>query len=235
MSVTLLALPEHRGLRLEIRGGMPTRDPAIEGAWQAACASNPKLFDGPILSVRGIDAGGGVIHAAPDRFSHVVCDRPGRSMATTILSVTGVIESSVGNRPCVLVARRGRATRSYPGMWEFAPAGGLHAPDRQGTLGLDRVLQTLRAELAEEVGVTSSLERARAVALVADAAARSLDIIVRAHISGNAPELRIAGEHAWECWEARWVFVDEVGRFLRSAEGGVIEPTLGIACWLGWM
>ncbi|MFI4882722.1 MAG: NUDIX hydrolase [Phycisphaerales bacterium JB064] len=235
MSVTLLELPERRGLRLEVRGAMPSQDPAIEAAWQAACSANPKLFDGPILSVRGIDAGGGVIHAAADRFSHVVCNRPGRSMATTILSVTGVIESSIGNRPCVLLARRGRSTRSYPGMWEFAPAGGLHVPERRGALGLGHVLETLRTELAEEVGVTAHLEQARAVALVADADARSLDIIVRAHIAGPAPVLRIGGEHAWECSEARWVFVDEVASFLRDAEGGVIEPTLEIARWLGWM
>ncbi|UYV14124.1 MAG: hypothetical protein NCW75_07485 [Phycisphaera sp.] len=230
MSVSLV--PLRAPLRIEVCGSRPALDPRVELEWAKACAGNPRLFDGEILAVDSIDASAGVIHASPDRFAHVVCPRPERP--TEILSVTGVIESTRDGEPCVLLARRGTSTRSYPGMWEFAPAGGLHVPESPSVLDLNGVMRTLRAELAEEVGVTSPLQDARVVASVVDRAARSVDIIVRATIGGPAPALSSAGEHAWECAEARWVAVERVPGFLGSAPGGVIEPTLAVARFLDW-
>lgn len=209
---------------------MPARDPRIEDSWSLACARNPRLFDGEILAVDSIDAPAGLIRASRERFAHVVCPRPERS--TVILSVTGVIESVLDGERCVLLAQRGALTRSYPGMWEFAPAGGLQAS--AALVHLDGVLVTLRAELGEEVGVRAALHDARAVALVHDEVASSLDVVVRASLAGPAPVLSIAGEHAWECARARWVGVGDVASFLETAPGGVIEPTLAIASFLGW-
>ncbi len=120
-------------------------------------------------------------------------------------------------------------------MWEFAPAGGLQVPESPAVLDVQDVLVTLRTELAEEVGVTAALQDARAVALVLDEAASSLDVVVRASIAGPGPVLSITGEHAWECAQARWVIIDGVAAFLASASGGVIEPTLEIARYLGWL
>lgn len=231
MSVTLL--PLRAPLRIKVSGTLPSRDPRIESGWAEACASNPRLFDGEILAVDAIDAPAGVVRASPERFAHVVCPWPGGT--TTILSVTGVIESTLDGEPCVLLARRGASTRSYPGMWEFAPAGGLHVPESPATLGLDDIMGTLRAELAEEVGVSGTLLGAQAVALVSDEDASSVDIIVRASLDGPAPGLSIPAEHAWECAQARWIAVDRVAEFLGSAPGGVIEPTFAIARFLGWV
>lgn len=233
MSVRLL--PLGGPLRIVTRGSAPALDPRVEACWAAACRENPRLFDGPILGVRAIDAFAGVVSASPDRFAHVVCPRPGMGVPTTILSVTGVIEADVGGTAHVLLARRGAATRSYPGMWEFAPAGGLRVPAVPSVVGLGAVMETLCAELAEEVGVDAPLRGARPVALVVDPAACSVDVIVRASIDGAAPPLRIAGEHAWECAEAKWVAVAEVGSFLGACRGAVIEPALCVARWLGWM
>lgn len=230
MSVTLL--PLRAPLRIEVSGTLPSRDPRIESEWAEACVSNPRLFDGEILAVDAIDAPTGVVRASPERFAHVVCPPPGRS--TTILSVTGVVESTLDGEPCVLLARRGASTRSYPGMWELAPAGGVHVPKLPTTLGLDDILGTLRAELAEEVGVTKPLRNTRAVAFVADGAASSVDIVLRATLDGPAPALFIAAERAWECTQAQWVVLERVAEFLQSAPGGFIEPTLAIARFLGW-
>jgi hypothetical protein len=233
--VSATLLPLGGAIRIVVRGAQPARDQRVEGCWAAACEDNPRLFDGPILAVRAIDAGSGVVAASPERFAHVVCPGPGRSMATTILSVTGVIEVSVDGVDHVLLARRGLATRSYPGMWEFAPAGGLHVPASPAVLGLDDVMATLRAELVEEVGVEAPLGGAQAVALVADAEARSLDVIVRARIAGEAPPLRIGGAHAWECAEALWVAISELPAVFDGCQGGVITPTVEVARWLGWL
>lgn len=230
MSVSLESLDV--SLRIEVSGTLPLRDASIERAWAEACATNPRLFDGEILAVDSIDAPAGVVRARPERFAHVVCARP--EQPTTILSVTGVIESTLDGEPCVLLAQRGASTRSYPGMWEFAPAGGLHVPDSPSVLDLQDVLRTLRAELAEEVGIRKPLRNARAAAIVSDRAASSADIVVRATIEGPAPALSIAGEHAWECSQACWVGTDRLAGFLESAPGGVIGPTKAIARFLGW-
>ena len=119
-------------------------------------------------------------------------------------------------------------------MWEFAPAGGLQVPDSPSVLDLQDVLRTLRAELAEEVGIRKPLRDAKAIAVVLDRDASSADIVVRATIEGPAPALSIAGEHAWECAQACWVGTDRLAGFLGSAPGGVIKPTMAIAKFLGW-
>lgn len=230
MSVSLASLEVP--LRIEVSGTLPLRDATIERAWAEACATNPRLFDGKILAADSIDAPAGVIRARPERFAHVVCPRPER--ATTILSVTGVIESMLDGKPCVLLAQRGASTRSYPGMWEFAPAGGLQVPESPSALDLQAVLRTLRAELAEEVGIQHSLRNARTVAIVSDRAASSADIVVRATIEGPAPTVSITGEHAWECSQACWVEIDRLTEFLGSAPGGVIGPTMAITSFLDW-
>lgn len=235
MSVAFLPLNAGLPLRIGVRGQPPDRSPAIERQWQAACTTNPRLFDGAILAVRSIDPAGATIDASPDRFAHVVCPPPSQAVRTTILSVTGVIEAEKDAARCMLLAKRGSQTRSYPGMWEFAPAGGLHAVDAPATLSIDHVLRTLKAEMFEEVGITPTLLGARAIGAVTDARAASLDIIVRARIDGEAPSLKIDGEHAWECADARWVPIEELSTFFRSTEGGVIEPTLEIARYLGWI
>lgn len=221
-------------LRLIVEGARPGRDPSIENPWRAACGENPRLFDGPVLAVRSIDMAAGVVEATPDRFAHVVCQPPKRSVPVTILSVTGVIEATIEERPHVLLARRGPRTRSYRGMWEFAPAGGLHVPERSGVFGLHHVLETLLTELDEEVGVRAPLRGARAVGLVVDGGARSVDVVVRSGLEGAAPPLRTSGEHAWECSEARWIPIDVFDDVLDRLEGGVIEPTRAIARWLRW-
>ncbi len=234
MSVTLLPLPLDTPLRIEVSGTQPARDAGIEQDWAQACKDNPRLFDGPILTVDAFDAGRGVLSASPERYAHLVCQPPGRITPTTILSVTGVIESTNGGWPSVLLAQRGHETRGYPGMWEFAPAGGLHVPQSPITLGLQDILGTLRAELAEEVGITQRLHDTKAIALVADHDARSVDIIVRGRLDGEAPKPSILGTHAWESAQARWIGLETLAAFLESAPGGAIEPTLVIARFLGW-
>lgn len=235
MICSIIELAPTRPLRLEILGAMPDRDPAIQAAWNDAARQNPRLFDGPILAVQTVDPASNTIRATPERFAHVVCSRDWTTLTTTILSVTGIIEANRGGQPCILVARRGPSTRSYPGMWEFAPAGGLHPVANTSVLGLNHVLRTLRAELLEEVGIDVPLQNVQPIAVVADPTARSMDIAVRAQLPGEAPKPRIQGEHAWECSEATWVPISEVARFLLSAPGGAIEPTVALARWLGWL
>ena len=235
MSVAFLPLNGNLPLRIGVCGRSPERCPTIGAQWDKACAANPRLFDGAILAVRSIDQTGAAIETALDRFAHVACPPLSRSLRTTILSVTGVIEAENEGDLCVLLARRGPQTRSYPGMWEFAPAGGLHAVDPPALLSINNVLETLHAELREEVGIETTLSDAHAIGMVTDASASSVDIVVRARIDGEAPPLTIDGENVWECADARWVPIEDLDAFFDSAEGGVIEPTLQIARYVRWM
>ncbi len=221
-------------LRIDVQGQQPERSSAIADQWSNACIANPRLFDGSILAVRAFDGAGSRIDAYPERFAHVVCPPPSRVMRTTILSVTGVIEAVLNDQRCVLLAKRGSQTRSYPGMWEFAPAGGLHPADNSAVLSLEDVLKTLNAELSEEVGIDRDITNAQSIGVVADVQASSMDIVVRAAIPGSAPKITIHGEHAWECADARWVPIEKLDMFLKSADGGVIGPTWAIARHLGW-
>lgn len=234
MSVSLIELSADCPLRIEVSGDVPDRDQGVERCWQSASEANRRLFDGSILALWSVDASSSALFTRRDRFSHIVCRAPRRELGTVILSVTGVIEAVDGGRECVLLARRGDRTRSYPGMWEFAPAGGLGVPETDGFFGLGHVLDTLHAELSEEVGVMQRVEGARAVAVAMDRGARSADIIVRARLDGPAPPLRVPAEHAWECMEACWAPIAGLSGFFDRAEGGVIEPTLAVARWLGW-
>lgn len=120
-------------------------------------------------------------------------------------------------------------------MWEFAPAGGLHAVEGPAVLGMPQVLWALRAELEEEVGIGTPLLEARVVGLVADAAACSVDVIVRARLANGTPMPARRGEHDWEYSSVRWVPVEGFRAFVASAPGGVIEPTRVVARWLGWL
>jgi len=235
VSTRFVSLPAGRPLRINVRGELPDRHASIQAEWSAACKKNPRLFDGPILAVTAMDSAAGVIDARPERFAHVVCTRPRRAIPTTILSVTGVIEAMHKGSRCVLLARRGAQTRSYPGQWEFAPAGGLHPVEAPAVLTIQHVLDTLAAEFAEEVGIAAKLQHPRPIGLIADASASSVDIVVRASVDAAESEFRIAGDHAWEITEARWVPTEALPSFLASARGGVIEPTITIARRLGWV
>ena len=235
MSVRFLAWRSALPLRIEVRGRPPDRDPSIEQAWRAACNANARLFDGEILAVRSIDASAGVVHATPERFAHVVCPPPGRALPVTILSVTGVLEAVIDDQRCVLMGRRGERTRSYPGMWEFAPAGGLHPAASPAMQGIDEVLVTLRNELCEEIGIEPGLGNARVAGLVVDPLARSVDVVVRAEIDAIDPLPVVDEQHEWECAEARWVPIASLAGFFRDAPGGVIEPTIAIADEFGWL
>jgi len=227
-AVTLI--PWARGeVAVRVAGRRPLRDPRIEGAWRAALAANDRLFDGPILAVGAIDPAAGVIHARPERFSHLVCPPP--DGGASILSVTGVVLCE-GR---VLLGRRGGATRSYPGLWELGPSGGLAPPGSPRTLGMADVLACLRAELAEEVGLTAMPSEPRTVAVVADAKARSVDLVVRVELPGPPPPLRAPAAHAWEYERACWMAVGEAAALMSERPAEVIAPTLAIARWLGWL
>ncbi|MBN4052673.1 hypothetical protein JYU07_00150, partial [Roseiflexus sp. AH-315-K22] len=142
-------------------------DAASDDAWDHLCAQNPRLFDGPILALTRLDLDEGALWCVRDSYRRLalrdVCQDD-----VTILSVTVVLEAS-DERGCphLLLGKRGLRTRSYPGLWELGPAGGLDVPP-VGVATLDHtdLLAQANAELREEVGIREPIRTARAIALV---------------------------------------------------------------------
>src|SRR5689334_13097137 len=91
--VAIWPWPGHGGVQVRIvdRPGPPTDVPAVEAEWRRLCAINPRFFDGPILSVEGLDPGREV-RARIDRYRHLAV-QPAVETGVDQLSVTGVVLS----------------------------------------------------------------------------------------------------------------------------------------------
>src|SRR5690606_18540542 len=130
------------------------------------------------------------------RYHEVLLRRPGDQ--GLLLSVTALL-TCAGR---VLLGQRGARLRSYPGMWEIGPAGGLDpaggqtsdgadvspSPKAAGRsagqvpdaseLGLAEIHAALRTEVREEVGLDLDPRSARFIGACADEAAHSLDLVM---------------------------------------------------------
>jgi 8-oxo-dGTP pyrophosphatase MutT (NUDIX family) len=224
--------------------------------WDLLCARNPALFDGPIYTVTRLELGGGIalpgdatggrapeheaagapIGRKPDatagelrcrrsRYHEILLRRPGDDVQ--LLSVTGLLLCA-GR---VLLGQRGGRLRSYPGMWEIGPAGGLDPAGDRSELGLSDVQAALQSEIREEIGLDLDVRAARLIGVCSDEAARSLDIVMRVDLGGPLPLLR-HGE-GWEYQDAGWVPVEQLPAFVRERQ--LIAPSLAIMMSLGWI
>ncbi|MFO0832455.1 MAG: hypothetical protein U0637_11540 [Phycisphaerales bacterium] len=225
-------------LSVEIsRAGAPARSQAVEDAWSKLVAGNPRLFDGPLLSVLSLGPASAEhptneVTVRRDRFSRLAV-QPGVRTGVRILSVTGVLMSTDGaGKRHVLLGRRGSGTRIYDGMWELGPSGGLQEPP-PAVAALDEgaVFSHLADEVSEEVGL--HIEQGRAVCVVRDHFAMSDDLVFVCEV-GPLERVRAAPAN-WEYSETAWVAVDEVPAFERAHGAEVIAPTRGIFRAFGWV
>ena len=214
-----------RRVRVEIEAGEPPAPgEEVERAWREMLRANPRLHNGPVLSVMSIDAATGVIRARRDTYQRLVV-QPRVMTGVRQLSVTGVVERDGS----VLLGRRGGETRMYPGMWELGPAGGVEPPGPGvRAFGHGALLDELRRESREEAGLEIGGEGAP-LAVVFDGLAQSYDVVLRVEaLSGPA-----RGEAGWEYQELRWVAWGELRQFERSHSGEIIGPTRALihALW----
>jgi len=240
-----------------LRGGPPTitldrsiapiDDPAVEAEWANLCARNPRLYDGPILSVHEWDERARRVRCRVLGYRHLAV-RERVPNPAELLSILGVTLCADGDgREHVLLGRRGAGVRIYEGMWELAPAGGIEVPPE----GVDAIthaslLDQLAQEFREEVSPMLAPDAARAgeaaardapiVALVRDPLAFSLDMaaVIRLPVGlENAAPVRTAAPGAWEYSEVRWIPREEVAAF--EAREPVIPATRSLLRVLGWV
>lgn len=221
------------GLRLLVGDDATTRaiDTEDQAEWTRLCAANPRLHDSPILSVIEASADAGLIRARRDSY-RTLAVRHRVDTGAVLLAVTAVLTARDGyRREHVFLGRRGEGTGVYPGLWEFGPSGGVAPPrDDRSTLSHDDLLAQLRAEIAEETGLSPNVTDARAVALLHDDAAFSVDVVFLLRL--GEPVEALAAAPTWEYPEARWVPVDAVAAFF--AANRVIPPARALAAFLGW-
>lgn len=223
-------------IEIETRGAgvEPGDAAAVEAEWARKRAINPRFFDAPVLSVRGIDAAAGVVRCVVERYKRLVV-QPEVETGVRQLSVTGVVVARDGNgAERVLLGRRSHRTRMYGGMWQNCPAGGIDPEPgvaaRGGVMDQGAIAAELMREVEEEAGLKVR-EVGKPVAIIYDETARSHDLIVPVDVGGMPATVR-----GWEYDELRWVKTGEVAAFEVEEGGGgkIMAITRAVFRVMGW-
>lgn len=215
----------------------PAERDAVDRHWDRLVRANPRLYNGPLLAVVAVDFEHAAFHCRRDEFKRL-CAQPAVRTNVRLLSVTGVVlADDASGRPHVLLGRRGRDVRSYPGLWELGPAGGIPPPHPSvDHLGEIDVRAQLLEEAAEELGLPITPGPIRLLAR--DAVAMSDDLVVECRASSvedASDALAAGGSHAWEYQETRWVPLDILPQFDASHADEIIGTTRAIFRGLGWI
>jgi hypothetical protein len=225
--------PGIAGVRLELSECQPALpDAAVELRWADLLRGNPRLFDGPILSLESLDLGAGVLRCWRDGYKRLAV-QPEVPTGVELVSVTGVLTArDAAGREHILLGRRGDQTRVYGGMWELAPSGGIDPPT-EGETGLEwgGVIAQLESELSSETGLAEPIRDPVLLCVLRDSHAFSADVAVRARFDGPVESLRPAREN-WEYAECRWVPVVEIRAF--AASEPMVATALAALDVLGW-
>ncbi|MBL8761140.1 MAG: NUDIX hydrolase [Phycisphaerae bacterium] len=227
----------HSSIRVEIEPGQ-SRSGADDQAWDAMCARNPRLFDGSILEVRGLDAASGMVRAVRSRYRRLaVRDLTGSRIVQVAVRAI-VTATDAAGRDRVFLGRRGARTRVYPNMWESGPAGGVPPPDddpeRPGSLSLERLREHLRDETHEEAGLGIEADGFVPLGFLDDREGGGFDVLMRAHLRHRL-DATSGGELNWEVSETLWLPIDEVPAFDARHAREIIGPTRAAWRFLGWM
>lgn len=226
---------ETRELCVEISPLDPPATTAdVEREWAKIVAANPRVYNGPHLSVVSIDFDEARIHCRRDTFQRLIV-QPRVRTGMRLLAVSAlVVARDARGREHVLLGRRGASVRIYPGMWEFGPAGGVTPPHVSvRALSEHDLKRNLAEEMEEEIGVTFPV--GEPIAIVRDTIAFSDDIIFRCDAGDLGVARRAMGEPSnWEYSETKWIAVDELGAFASTQAEQIILPTRAMIKLLGW-
>lgn len=207
----------------------PAQARAIDDAWSALCAANPRYFNGRILSFEAYDPTAGVATARDEEYrAHAV--KRSVDLGLSFFGITGILcAPGDDGRDRVMLARRGDSVHDYPGMWEFGPCGGIDPPASGDTLGPGDLAAELAREAAEELGLDLSDAMLTHLALVHDTPdIGSTDLMVLVRL-GRMPR---TDRSNWEVSGTRWATLDELAGWCERAPGEVIPTTRAMAAWL---
>jgi 8-oxo-dGTP pyrophosphatase MutT (NUDIX family) len=194
---------------------------------------NPRLFDGPVLSVREIIPDIGVVRCTLDSYKRLVA-QPEVETGVRMLSVTGVLMATdSAGRKRVLLGRRSHKTRMYGGMWQNCPAGGVDPLEGATRIDDDGLVAELLREVAEESGLQPAAGlRARPIAVIFDETARSHDLIVPLDMG---PVSSLATTRGWEYDELKWLDIGCIAEFEQAEQGKIMAITRAVFRIMGWL
>lgn len=219
-------------VRVEITpSSPPPPDPRVDVEWDRKRAINPRLFDGPVLSVRQI--AGRTIHCVMETYKRLVV-QPEVDTGVRMLSVTGVLTATdAAGRTRVLLGRRSHKTRMYGGMWQNCPAGGVDPEPGATQIDEPGLTAELLREVKEEAGlVPAPGVQPHPVAVIFDQTARSHDIIVPIHMGPVSNLLTVRG---WEYDELKWLDTGCIAQFESQEAGKIMAITRAIFRVMGWI
>lgn len=221
--------------------------PAIDRAWDEMTRANPRLFDGPFLSVErwsppgaetrpGFGPSPGRFECRVERYRRLaVAPLVPEAASVRLLALTGVVTARDGaGVEHVLMGLRSEGTRMYGGRWEFAPAGGVDPPAPGQVFDGSLLRRVLARELEEEVGLApESMGACEPVLVVLNEEAHSYDVVMRTRLVISVEEAALrAHPGSWEYQRVEWVPVDAIRGF--AAEEGVVPQGLAILDRLAW-
>ena len=229
--------PDHaRVLNIALIGERRS-DPAVDAAWDAMRRESPALFDGPIVLVDPPTVSLPTLRGELATYRHAAtAGATGRRVRS--LGVKGLLLArDRAGAPHTLVGLRSSSTRIYPGLWELAPAGSVEPPGRgAATITLAAMIETLRVESNEELGLDLPASACTPIALIDDDQASSVDILFRCDLAANIERLPppCAGHEipSSEYAAVQWVPVGELPGWLRRSADAIAPPTAQIVRWL---
>lgn len=256
----MLTLPLPRGLQQIslLTDPAPPLPESAHALWQSLTAANPRLFAGPILSVRDFNPSLGHLTLTRDTFDRLVVQQhpQGPNLNIQLLGVKAIITAlDHHNLEHVLIQRRHHHTRIYPNQWEVGPAGSLEPPpppppasDSPSTITHLTLFQTLLDEIASELGFTdhtlaalaNSLPSRQPAFVLTDPIAHSLDFCYPLRLPTPIdPHKNPCADCAtdWEVTETAWLARADAESFLLRAEkhthaAPTMRPMLRALGWL---
>lgn len=214
------------------------RDPAqlpaqhieqVERIWKQLQESNPRYFNGGILSFASFDTNSGTINARAEQYKHHAV-RDLIDLGVTLLAVTGVLVA-MDDHGCerIMIGKRSPTTHRYGNLWEFGPCGGIDQPasDIQ-MLDQQMILQELHRESIEEAGIDLSNTPITPMALVHDDSVGSVDAVYRVEL----PSIPLQ-QSSWEYLECDWLSIDELRDRISTHPNQFIPTAFPIARMLG--
>lgn len=250
--ITLYPLASGAALRCirDPLGASLAEHPNVPRVWAVACAANPHLHDGRMISVRAIAQHGARLSIADDHYRRLVAQSHADvgDLGVRLLGVKALIlGADRTGREHVLINRRHPQTRVYGGMWEVGPGGGANElatlpASEADPITAAHLLAHLDRESREELGIdllartaSEPPERSSAAAVINDSIAQSVDVVfVRRWLGAVDPRSSLCALEGrdWEYIDSAWLAIDDLPAFDTQHAHAITPPTRALWRWL---
>lgn len=234
------------GFRIAAEPLPPPAEPAeAADAWARLCGANDRLFDGPIYAVRAVESAPPRLVVTMDSYRRLAiqADPAVGDLGVRLLGVKArIIGVDADGHEHMLIGRRHPQTRTYGGLWEVGPGGGVGPRDIAAErLDAGSLLAHLRAEAREELGLdldASTAPEQPWPLVLEDDFAHSVDVVFQRRWAGvvnpRAAACR-ADDRDWEYIDTAWLSRREAPEFVRGHPDAISPAMLALLTHAGWV